>query len=42
MTNKNEVKVYSRWRVGVLCLWGVSGLIVLTLAVLLVTRMLIP
>lgn len=33
-----KVKVYSRWRVGVLCLWGVSGFIVLALIALTITR----
>ncbi len=34
------VKVYYRWRLGILCLWGVSALVVLIAAVLLATGML--
>jgi hypothetical protein len=32
------VRVYYRWRVGILCLWALSGLAVLAVLVLLAIR----
>lgn len=32
------IRVYHRWRVGILCLWGASALTVLAALVLMVTR----
>jgi hypothetical protein len=32
------VRVYHRWRIGILCLWGASALAVLTVVVLIAIR----